>query len=184
MFECFLFIQNDYRKLENDYMRSDFYPKYYGFEWAESLPGWGMYYMIWTLFLAASGITFGALYPLSSAILFVLKVYMCLLDVSLYSDQQYYTILVSFLMIFLPANGNVSFDSYIYPKVKSTTAPRWCLLILQFQQCVVYLYFGIARMNEDWIRGEPLRHWIIQLVSSRDNFDVERLFPFVNVCML
>ena len=203
MYDSFSFIQQDYRKLENDFMRSDFYPKYNGFEWVETLPGLGMYQIIWVMFTSSIGITFGILYPISSFIYFIIRLYIYLLDSSLYSDQQYLIILISFIIIFLPANGNISIDSYLFPKKRSNVMSKWCLFVLQFQQVrkflilknnlinkikkkknqsIVYFYFAISLCNLDWIRGEPLRHWIMHLISSKDTLDIEKLFPFISVC--
>lgn len=27
---------------------------------------------------------------------------------------------------------------------------------------IVYTYAGVAKLNYDWIRAEPLRHWLIK----------------------
>ena len=34
------------------------------------------------------------------------------------------------------------------------------LLLLRIEFAVVYAYAGIAKINEDWLRGEPLRLWL------------------------
>ena len=39
---------------------------------------------------------------------------------------------------------------------------RWCLWVIKAELWVVYTYAGVAKMNLDWLRSEPLRHWLIK----------------------
>ena len=39
---------------------------------------------------------------------------------------------------------------------------RWCLWVIRAEFWVVYTYAGVAKMNIDWLRAEPLRHWLIK----------------------
>eukprot|EP00012_Vannella_robusta_P006578 CAMPEP_0206196994 /NCGR_PEP_ID=MMETSP0166-20121206/8772_1 /ASSEMBLY_ACC=CAM_ASM_000260 /TAXON_ID=95228 /ORGANISM="Vannella robusta, Strain DIVA3 518/3/11/1/6" /LENGTH=366 /DNA_ID=CAMNT_0053614561 /DNA_START=143 /DNA_END=1240 /DNA_ORIENTATION=- len=47
--------------------------------------------------------------------------------------------------------------------------PRHIIYLLRFTQVIVYFYAGIAKMNEDWIRGEPIRHWIVSRAQQGYN---------------
>jgi hypothetical protein len=38
--------------------------------------------------------------------------------------------------------------------------PAWTLNILLFQISVVYFFGGIAKLNGDWLRGQPMRMWL------------------------
>ena len=51
-------------------------------------------------------------------------------------------------------------DSRRSPSLRSNTTPAWALWILRFQVGVVYVYGGIAKLDADWMRGEPLRQWM------------------------
>ena len=37
---------------------------------------------------------------------------------------------------------------------------RIVLLFLRLFLLIVYTYAGIVKINEDWLRAEPVRHWI------------------------
>ena len=39
---------------------------------------------------------------------------------------------------------------------------RWCLWVIRAELWIVYTYAGVAKINYDWIRAEPLRHWLIK----------------------
>ncbi len=38
--------------------------------------------------------------------------------------------------------------------------PAWALWLIRFQVGVPYLYGGFAKINPDWLRGEPIRMWL------------------------
>jgi vitamin K-dependent gamma-carboxylase len=44
--------------------------------------------------------------------------------------------------------------------------PRWSLWILRLQVGVIYFFGGVAKINPDWIHGEPMRSW---LLARRDS---------------
>jgi hypothetical protein len=46
------------------------------------------------------------------------------------------------------------------PELRSDTAPAWALWALRAQIGIVYVYGGLAKLNGDWLRGEPLRMWL------------------------
>jgi vitamin K-dependent gamma-carboxylase len=33
---------------------------------------------------------------------------------------------------------------------------------VKLELAIVYTYAGVAKLNIDWLRGEPLRHWLIK----------------------
>ncbi len=65
-------------------------------------------------------------------------------------------------MIFVPANKALSFDAWRNRKKQSDVAPYWSLWILHFQLEVVYFYGGLAKIDQDWLRGEPMRSWLTE----------------------
>ena len=46
------------------------------------------------------------------------------------------------------------------PADPSATAPAWTLWLLMAQMGIVYFYGGLAKMNGDWLRGEPMRTFL------------------------
>lgn len=64
------------------------------------------------------------------------------------------------MFIFLPANCWWSVDAWMNPKIKKETIPYWPIWLLRTFMGIVYFYAGVAKMNVDWLHGEPLLHWL------------------------
>lgn len=151
------------------YIDPDFQFKYYGFEWVKPLGGDGIYYVYGLMAVLAVCILIGLMYRLSTILFFLTFSYIFLLDQTYYLNHAYLVILISFLMIFLPANRAYSVDVYLRPKLRTHVAPAWTLWLILFQIGIVYFFGGIAKLNSDWlIRGEPMHTWL----SNRTDFPV------------
>lgn len=162
------------------YVNPTFRFSYYGFDWIKPLPGDGIFYLISILTLLAFFIMVGFCYRISITLFFLGFTYIFLLDQTRYLNHFYFICLLSFLMIFIPAHRTFSVDSWLRPKLQADTSPSWTLWILRFQVGVVYFLGGIAKVDGDWLRGEPLRGWL----SSRTDFPIighlftEKFMPF------
>lgn len=69
-------------------------------------------------------------------------------------------------MIFLPANKAFSVDAKLFPKIKTDWVPNWTLWWLKVQLGITYFFGGIAKINSDWLQGEPLRMWLSQELND------------------
>lgn len=147
-----------YGWIEAFYIAPNFHFTYYGFGWVAPWPGAGMYIHFIALGILGAMISAGLFYRVSMALFFVGFTYVFLLDQSWYLNHFYLISLVSFLMIFVPAHRAFSLDAR--RKGSGGFVPAWALWILRFQIGVVYFYGGIAKLNADWLRGEPMRAWI------------------------
>src|SRR3990167_4528044 len=139
VWECYTFIRNDYVKMEMYYMRSSFYPKYYGFYWVNAFPGDGMYIFIWALFVSSFLISIGLFYRLASCFFFFGWTYIILLDASQYLNHFYLIALMAFFLILFPSHARLSLDSLLFPSIYSTTMPRYVLYFLRFEQVRFFL---------------------------------------------
>lgn len=119
-----------------------------------------MYWHFLGLGFLALLITFGLFYRVATALFFIGFSYVFLLDQARYLNHFYLVCLVSFLMAIVPANRAVSLDEKFGFCKGSDTVPAWSLWILRFQVGVVYFFGGIAKINTDWLAGEPLRSWL------------------------
>ena len=137
-----------------------FHFTYYGFDWVTPLPGAGMHVLFAVLGITAVLTMLGLWYRLATIVFFVGFTYMFLLEQTRYLNHFYLIILFAFLMIFVPAHRAFSIDSRARPELRSSTAPAWSVWILRFQIGIVYFFGGLAKINVDWLRGEPLRHWL------------------------
>ncbi len=149
-------------KIKYYWIKPDFLFKYYGFEWVKVPPGDWLYHIVLIMMILAAFITLGLLYRISMTLFFIGFSYLFLLEQALYLNHYYLVILISFIMIFLPANKRLSVDSRLKPSILTDFIPAWCLWILIFQISVIYFYASIAKMNMDWLQGEPVRMWIAQ----------------------
>jgi vitamin K-dependent gamma-carboxylase len=146
-------------KIEYHWLLPKFLFKYYGFEWVQVLPGDGMVYLVWALRVLALLIMAGLFYRPAAILFFCGFTYTFLIDQAEHLNHSYMICLVSFLMIFVPANATFSLDA----KRKGTAlrdVPAWTVGLLRFQIGVVYFFGGIAKLNSDWLQGEPVRQWL------------------------
>jgi hypothetical protein len=84
------------------------------------------------------------------------------LEAALYLNHFYLVAVMCVMLCFLPCHVYFSVDALIFPGVASPTVPKWCLWVIKAELWVVYTYAGVAKMNLDWLRSEPLRHWLIK----------------------
>jgi len=159
-----------YRYFSHEWVRSyyidpKFHFTYYGFGWVKPWPGQGMYWHFAVMGLAAAGVMLGAWYRVSAMLLFVTFTYVFLLDQAYYLNHFYLICLLSLLMIFIPANGLLSVDAWRKPARRSDDVPAWARWLLLAQLSIVYFYAGVAKLNEDWIHGEPMRSWLAERVG-------------------
>jgi hypothetical protein len=133
---------------------------YYGFDWVRPLPGHGMYWLFIGLGILAALIAVGLWYRVSATLFFLGFTYMFLLEQARYLNHFYLIILISFLLIFLPAHRAFSLDAWRRPELAANLVPAWTWLLLQFQLGAVYFFGGVAKINGDWLRGEPMRMWL------------------------
>ena len=140
LYECYTYIRNDYSKLENYYLRSEFYPKYYLFDWVNAWPGNGMYIHIWCMALMSTFITIGFLYRISSFLFFLGFFYIFLIDSCLYLNHFYLICVMAFLLVLLPANKDVSVDAWLFPNIRSNVMPRYILYLLRIEQVCYYCF--------------------------------------------
>lgn len=157
---AFAFKQLTGGALDYHYSRPQFFFTYWGFEWLSPLQGSGMPILFAILLLAASCVVIGLCYRLSIAVTFVAFTYVFLLEQTLYNNHYYLIVLLSLLMNFMPLHQAFSIDALRKPSFASSTAPGWMLWLLRFQLGIVYFFGGIAKLNADWLGGQPMRMWL------------------------
>ncbi|MEP6913377.1 MAG: HTTM domain-containing protein [bacterium] len=147
------------------YIEPTVYFTYYGFSWVKPWPGKGMYVHFFILGVLAVCILLGFFYRVAATLFFFGFTYVFLLDQTRYLNHFYLVSLISFLLIFLPAERALSVDSLLRPKIRSDTAPVWTLWLLRAQVGIAYFFGGVAKLNSDWFRGEPMRTWLRPLTQ-------------------
>ena len=147
--------------IAQQYLQPTFYFRHYGFAWLPH-PSAGVLYAIFGLMLlSALGIALGWFYRWSAVLFFLSFTYVELLDKTYYLNHYYFIILISLLLIFIPAHQRLSLDALQGRCASAHTAPRIFLVLLRFQVGVVYFFAGIAKLNGDWLmRAVPMRIWL------------------------
>ena len=150
--------------VEKLYLEPSFHFSFYGFEWVK--PFGDMTYLLFVIScISAFFVALGYKYRLSIIIFFLSFTYIELMDKTTYLNHYYFISILSFLMIFLPANSYFAIDSklkgYEFKKI-----PKWCTDCIKMLLFIVYFYSGLAKLNSDWlIEAQPLKIW---LTSSYD----------------
>ena len=150
-----------YYHLYKGYFNPDnFQFKYMGFEWVPVLPEPFMSLFFFVNMTAAIFIMLGRHYRISTLIFAIGFTWQFFLEKALYLNHGYLFCWLSWIMIFLPANRQWSYDVIKNPALKSDTIERWSLWLLPLLMGVVYFYGGIAKINMDWLNGSPLNLWL------------------------
>lgn len=149
-----------YDWIQRQFISPTYFFTYDGFSWLRAWPGNGMYIHFYLLGLLSLFITVGFLYRISITLFFLGFTYIFLLDKTHYLNHFYLISLLSFLLLFIPAHSYYSVDSLLFKKARRKTLPYLYLFVLQIQIAIPYFFGGIAKINSDWLKGEPMRSWL------------------------
>ncbi|MCR8666305.1 HTTM domain-containing protein [Aestuariibaculum sp. M13] len=145
--------------IEKLYITPKFHFSYYGFEWVKPLGDY-TYLLFVICGLAALFIALGLKYRIAIIVFFLSFTYIELMDKTTYLNHYYFISLLSFLMIFLPANAYFSVDNLLR-KTSYKAIPKWCVDSVKLFLGIVYFYAGLAKINSDWLfRAMPLKIWL------------------------
>lgn len=160
MMMCFSIIRFWYHGwIEKLYIAPKFHFKYYNFEWVKSLGDYN-YLLFFICGISALFIAFGLKYRIAIITFFLTFTYIELIDKTTYLNHYYFISVLSFLMIFLPANAKFSVDNLLR-KRSYNQIPNWTIDSIKLLLGIVYVYAGIAKLNSDWLfKAMPLKIWL------------------------
>nr|WP_321225631.1 HTTM domain-containing protein [uncultured Psychroserpens sp.] len=145
--------------IEKLYIDPKFHFKYYNFEWVKSLGDYN-YLLFFICGISALFIAFGLKYRVAIIVFFLSFTYIELIDKTTYLNHYYFISVLSFLMIFLPANAKFSVDNLLR-KRSYNQIPNWTIDSIKLLLGIVYFYAGIAKLNSDWLfKAMPLKIWL------------------------
>lgn len=160
LFSTLRFVLNGW--VNEFYIQPKFHFTYYAFDWVKPTGQTGMYLVFAGLLLFSLFIILGLFYRLSALAFFLLFTYVELLDKTFYLNHYYFVSLISFILIFLPANKRFSLDAKWGFTKPEYQVPYWFIVILIVQVGIVYAYAGFAKINADWLlNAQPLRIWLM-----------------------
>jgi len=149
-----------YGWIDKLYIQPQFFFSYYGFEWVKPWGEW-TYLLFLICGLSAILVALGYQYRLAIITFFLSFTYIELMDKTTYLNHYYFISLLSFLMIFLPANAYFSIDARRNADKAFEYVPRWSIDAIKLLLAIVYFYAGLAKLNSDWlIHGMPLKIWL------------------------
>ena len=146
--------------LAADFIQPRLHLTFMGFEWVRPWPGDGMYLHFLALFVAGIGTALGLFYRWSAFILAVTFTHVFLIERTLYNNHYYLIVLLAWLANVIPLHRGWSLDSIRRPDRYAPRLPQWMLWLVRFQIGVVYVFGGIAKLNADWLRGQPMGMWL------------------------
>ena len=151
--------------IDQFYVEPRFHFHYFGFHWVELFPGKWTHVEFVVIGFAALLMLLGAFYRIAAFVFALGFTHLFVGDKCLYQNHYYLICLVSWIMVFIPANCVFSVDARFRPGLASQTVPRWVIWLLRFQIGVPYFFGGIAKVNADWLAGEPMRLMLARRVD-------------------
>jgi vitamin K-dependent gamma-carboxylase len=158
----------DFGWIDRYYVEPTFFFSYYGFDWVKPLSAGGMYAVFAVFGALAFCIMIGFAYRLVMPLFTLVFTYIFLLDQTQYLNHFYLIVLLSLMMCFVPAHRAWSVDAWLFPRLTQLPLRLWMLRLFQFQLFVVYFFGALAKINPDWLQGEPMRMWL----ADRTGFPV------------
>ncbi|WP_282041819.1 HTTM domain-containing protein [Winogradskyella flava] len=122
-----------------------------GFEWLQPLPGNWMYAYYAIMGFFGLLIMVGYKYRLSMFMFASMWTATYLMQKSSYNNHYYLLFILSYLMVFLPANRYASIDVKLNPSLKRISMPSWCKWVFVIQLFILYTYASIAKLYPDWL---------------------------------
>ena len=145
--------------IQSVYIEPKFHFKYYGFDWIQSLGSYN-YLLFIVCILCAVLITIGLWYRFSILLFFLCFTYIELIEKTTYLNHYYFISILSFLLVFLPANKCFSMDVF-FRKKQYKEIPQWTVDAIKLLMVIVYFYAGLAKINSDWLlKALPLKIWM------------------------
>ena len=149
-----------YGWIEKFYIQPIFHFTYYGFEWVKPIGNY-TYLLFLICGIASLFVAIGYKYKVAIITFFLSFTYIELMDKTTYLNHYYFISVISFVLIFLPANCYFSIDAYRKPEIAFQKIPSWNIDILKLLLGIVYFYAGLAKINSDWLlQAMPLKIWL------------------------
>jgi len=135
----------------------DFTFNFIGFEFLQPLPGTGMYFYYAIMGFFGLLIMVGYKYRFSMLAFTLMWSATYLMQKSSYNNHYYLLMLLSAIMVFLPAHKYASFDAKLNPQITCYSMPQWCRIVIILQLFIVYTYASIAKIYPDWLDGSVIK---------------------------
>ena len=139
-----------------------------GFEFLQPLPGDWMYVYYTVMGVFGLLIMVGYKYRLSMFAFALMWTCTYLMQKSSYNNHYYLLMLLSAIMVFLPANKYASLDAKLNPQIKQISMPSWVKQVFVIQLFILYTYASIAKIYPDWLDLSVPK----QLMAGKINYPI------------
>lgn len=164
MLECWGAIATGW--VQETFVDVNFTFNFIGFDWTQVLVGESMYLIFVIMGFLGLLIMLGAFYRPAIIGFFLLWSLTYFMQKSHYNNHYYLMMIVSFLMIWMPANHYLSIDANIKSRIRSQMVLRWHYLVFIILIACVYIFAAIAKLTPGWLNNHflPIRlnssaHW-------------------------
>lgn len=171
-----------YGWIDKFYIKPGFFFSFYGFSWIKPL-GDFTYVLFGLSGISTLFIILGYHFKKAMVIFFLSFSYIELMDKTYYLNHYYFVMVISFMMIWLPCSRYFSIDATLnnYKECRQYV-PKWTVDVLKVFLTIVYLYAGLAKINQDWLlEALPLKIW---LTSHQDMAVIGSLFKYKSTAYL
>lgn len=159
--------------VKNVLISPEFTFSFIGLNWLQPLPGNGMYFYFLVMGFLGIAIMLGFRYRLAIISYTILWAGVYFMQKTSYNNHYYLLLLISFYMIFIPANQYASLDVKMGKVQKQNTMPYWVSLVFVTQIAIVYFYASIAKFYPDWLDGTFTK---LLLTGATSNEFLKQLF--------
>jgi len=150
----------------NVFITPKFTFSFIGLNWLQPLPGYGMYFYFIFMGLFGIAIMLGYRYRVAILSYTILWSGVYFMQKTSYNNHYYLLLIISFYMIFLPANQYASIDVKQQRVHKQNSMPYWVNLLFIIQVAIVYFYAAIAKFYPDWLNGTFTRILLAETTSN------------------
>uniref|UniRef100_UPI00404A478D HTTM domain-containing protein n=1 Tax=Flavobacterium sp. TaxID=239 RepID=UPI00404A478D len=140
-----------------------------GLEWLQPLSGDWMYYYFSLMGVLGIFIMLGYKYRIAIVSYTILWAGAYFMQKTAYNNHYYLLLLISFYMVFLPANRGTSLDIKFGNIKEEKSMPYWISLAFIIQIFIVYFYASIAKIYPDWLDGTFTKN-LLQTTTTKHFF--------------
>ncbi len=178
IFSSFLLFElfERYGTLETWYGEPRIFLRYPGLEWVP-VPGLvEAQFLLLTMVPCAACLLVGIATRAVAAWLAAGYALLLFADIAYYNNHHYLVLLLLCMFALVPAGAGLSLVSPgIARPIRGVD-----IFVFRAQWVLVYFFGGVAKMNPDWLRGEPVRKWLVDSGSALvDAVGVDALAMFV-----
>jgi len=131
-----------------------------GFEWLQPLPGNGMYFYFLLMGILGLLVMIGYKYRWSMLGFAVLWAGVYFMQKASYNNHYYLLMILSFVMVLVPANTYLSVDAKLNPEIKSIKMYNWQKWLIIGLMTIAYTFGAINKVYADWLNAIPVQQFM------------------------